>query len=49
MLFRYASEKLAGRGTVLPLTLEEADFGDQKFDAITLGGTFSNMWKSRWT
>jgi len=36
VLFREASEKLAGHGTVLPLTLEEADFGDQKFDAITL-------------
>lgn len=36
VLYREAVERLAGRGTVLPLTLEEADLGDQKFDAITL-------------
>ena len=36
VLYREAVERLAGHGTVLPLTLEEADLGDQKFDAITL-------------
>jgi SAM-dependent methyltransferase len=36
VLYREAVERLGDRGTVLPLTLEEAHLGDQKFDAITL-------------
>lgn len=36
VLRREAMERLGGCGTVLPLTLEEADLGDQQFDAITM-------------
>lgn len=35
-LFEMARDLLAGRGKVLPATLQEADLGPQKFDAITL-------------
>lgn len=36
ILYREALERLAGRGTVLPLSLEESNLGEQQFDAITL-------------
>jgi SAM-dependent methyltransferase len=36
VLYNEAVERIGDRGTVLPLTLEEADFGDRRFDAITL-------------
>jgi SAM-dependent methyltransferase len=36
VLCEEAAERVGGRGVVLPFTLEEADFGNQRFDAITL-------------
>jgi len=36
VLYKEAVERIGSRGTVLPLILEEADFGDRRFDAITL-------------
>ncbi len=36
VLYREAQERLAGRGTVLPLTLEESDLPEHQFDVVTL-------------
>jgi len=36
VLYKEAVERIGSRGTILPLILEEADFGDLRFDAITL-------------
>lgn len=35
-LYKEAVERIGNRGTILPLTLEETNFGEQRFDAITL-------------
>ena len=36
ILFREAVERIGSRGTLLPEIFEKVDFGDQRFDAITL-------------
>ncbi len=35
-LYQEAKERIGSRGTILPLILEEASFGEQRFNAVTL-------------
>ena len=36
ILYKQATERIGARGTILPLILEQADFGTRRFDVITL-------------